>query len=104
MNTTLVLMRNMQDNGDIDRNVVDKATQKFRRQVFHISFFSFKRDRTGWNRTGDTGTGIIKKGFPVARKEGLVGSYLKTLCSPIKQQSGHLKLASLLEWEQPSFT
>ena len=31
MNTTLVLMRNMQDNGDVDRNVVDKATQKFRR-------------------------------------------------------------------------
>ena len=44
MNTTLVLMRNMQDNGDIDRNVVDKATQKFRRSV---SIFTARIRRMG---------------------------------------------------------
>ena len=44
MNTTLVLMRNMQDNGDIDRNVVDKATQKFRRS---LSIFTARIRRMG---------------------------------------------------------
>ena len=31
MNATLLLMRNMEGNGDINKTVVDKATQKFRR-------------------------------------------------------------------------
>ncbi len=31
MSATLLLMRNLQGNGDVDKSVVDKATQKFKK-------------------------------------------------------------------------